>query len=663
MSANPVGFERWNPGEPWGDVVHADGTRTSVFDPDGSIEADARQYGARYNAAPPPPPAAAPEPALSGAASPPLPPSTPSAPASPPLPTSAPLTQAEKAPLQPPAQDLAAISAGLSAPATPSTQQSPTAQALADHGVDPSKLTRAAPAPGGAPAPAAAPGSLPGAGISPALDAVKQHAPGLVAASGKAGYEGPDAETRGAVQSASDQALLTRNRAIDEGMVAKGLGVQAEAGAANEAYFAGFAKQQQALGSMAALQKAQEDASARLNTVKQTPIKDHPDFPEWFTVSSILGSIAGGFAEGFSGGRYHSTTLPMIQQIIGDWKENQKYNKSQLVDSLTAQLGDRTAALNAAEARLKEGIADMAEAKARFARTPGAMKELKATADSLRAQSLDDWGKTQTTVMGKASESISLEPPKPGPGYTNETLERLKGIGIDQKSWDAGLGEVVTKDGPTIVQAAQATKQIDADIAELQSIMAQNGGTLPTKGAIRIPQALVPTLSRLGYKPGMDAEATNVIISKYLTAKAKSYGASITKSDRENAEQDLGSSGPAFMKGLTGMRDSNNRAIMGALEKKFAGRGQQALNILLERTSEGTTPGIPNPPSTPFEAQNVENTGPKEQQFPETADEKQMREEQQKRQESRKELLAQPEIKKQQEERDRLPIGQRFSPF
>jgi hypothetical protein len=471
--------------------------------------------------------------------------------------------------------------------------------------VDPNSLPRA-----GAPAP----GSLAPANadpLSPALRAVQQHAPQLVAASGKAGFEGPDQQTRQAVQTSSDQSLMVRNRAITEGEQAKGMGVQADAGAANEAYFAGWQKQMQAHGQMAAAQKARDDAAEKLNTVKQTPIKDHPDFPEWFTVSSILGSIAGGFAEGFSGGRYKSTTLPMIQQIIGDWRETQKYNRSQLVDSLTAQLGDRDAALNAAGARLKEGIADMAEAKARFARTPAAMAELKATADSLRAQSLDDWGKTQTTVMGKASESLALEPPKGGAGYTNATLDQLRNIGIDEDRWNKGLGEKVGgAESPTISQAATATKQVNADIALLESIKAQNGGTLPTKGAVKIPDALVPTLAKLGYQPGMQAEQVNGLINTYLTQKAKGYGGTITNGDRESAALEFGASGDGFMRGLARLRDANNAGIRTALAKVFPGREQPALNILLERSSEGATGGVPNPPVAPLEKQNVAPAAP-----------------------------------------------------
>lgn len=657
--STPIGFERWEPGAPWGDVVYADGTRTSVHDPDGSIEADARTYGARYNAQPKPAPVATPEPALSGAASPPLPPSTPSPPAGPPLPSGSPLTEAEKAPLQPSPQDLQALQqpASPAVPAaTPSTQQSPAAQALADHGVTPGSLPRAPAAPA-APAPAS--------NLSPALAAVQQHAPELVASKGEVKYEGPDQETRQGVQAASDQALLARGQAITEGTQAKGLALQTEASQANQAYFAGWQQQMQAHGQLAAAQQARDDAAAKLNNVKQTPIQDHPDFPEWFTVSSILGSIAGGFAEGFSGGRYKSTTLPMIQQIIGDWRETQKYNRGQLIESLTSQLGDRDAALNAASARLKESFATMAESKARFARTPAGMAELKATADSLRAQALDDWAKTQTTVMGKTSESLSMTAPKPGLAQ-NDTLRRLAALGVDEKKWKEALGSPVQtgqQNPPTLGQVAGSIKRIDADRALLSSISAANGGSLPTRGVINIPQALVPALTRLGYKPGMQAEEVGQILGGYVMQRARSYGGAVTESDAQAAEKETGKSTEGVMRYLDRLRSQNDRAMSTELARFFPGVEQPVLNILLERSSEGVTPGVPEPPAAPFEKQNVEMTGPKGQDFAPTPLEEENRAQVEQRQEARKELLERPEVKKQQEERERLPLGARFSPF
>src|SRR5262245_22448146 len=98
MTAQPVGFERWEPGQPWGSVIYSDGERTPVHDPDGAIEAETRQYGARFNSMPKPAPEPTPERQLTGAAGPPLPPSTPSPP--PQLPSGEPVSAEEKKSLE-----------------------------------------------------------------------------------------------------------------------------------------------------------------------------------------------------------------------------------------------------------------------------------------------------------------------------------------------------------------------------------------------------------------------------------------------------------------------------------------------------------------------------------------------------------------------------------
>jgi hypothetical protein len=594
MAAVPIGFERWEPGQPWGDVVHDDGTRTSVPDPDGSIEAEARSWGARYNAQPKAAPAAIPQPALTGAASPPLPPSTPSpdVPAAPPLPSGAPLTGAEKAPLQASPQEQQALQGP---PGLPATGQSPAAQALADHGVDPSTLPKVG-APGAAPSP-----------LSPALAAVQQHAPQLVAGKAEVKSEGPDAVSAANIRGGSDLALELKGKAIDQGSEAKALNTQGQAGVANQDYFDAFRAQQQAMGQMGALTKARDDAAAKLAQVKQAPIADHPDFPDWFVATSILGSIAGGFAEGFSGGRYKSSTLPMLQQIVGDWQNTQRYNKSNLISSLEEQLGDKNAALLAGGSRIKDELANMAEAKARFARTVEAQRELTATATGLRASALEDWTKAQAVVMGKVSEGITLAAPKGVGKYTNATLDKLKANGVDPKLWERALGEQI-KDGrqnaPSVAQTASSVKQIDSDRALLQALSEANKGTLPTRGTINIPQALVPTLARLGYEPGMNAEQVGQILGGYVMGRARSYGGAVTESDAAAAEKETGKTTEGVMRYLDRLRNQSNHALSTELGRFFPGREQAMLDILLERSSEGVTPGVPQTASTPFDKHN-----------------------------------------------------------
>ncbi len=151
------------------------------------------------------------------------------------------------------------------------------------------------------------------------------------------------------------------------------------------------------------------------------------------------------------------------------------------------------------------------------------------------------------------------------------------------------------------------------------------------------------------------------IINTYVTQRAKSYGGVITESDRESAIKEMGSSGESFIAALGRLRDSNNRGMSDALAQKFPGAGQHVLNILLDDSS--TNSGVPTPEIMPFETQNVEHTGPKGQDFPETPLAAENRQAIEQRQSARKELLEKPEVKAQEEERERLPIGARFSPF
>jgi hypothetical protein len=598
MSQQPIGFERWEPGHPWGDVVYSDGSKTSVMDPDGSIEAEARQYGARYSSMPRPAATPTIEPALSGAASPPLPPSTASPP---PMPNTRPLSDAERQQVAPTPEELKTLGQGL-----PSTDN-PVAKALAENGVDPSSLRRAAPAGAAPAAPSGAPAAAAPAGALDAVTAaVQEHAPHLLPAKAQVQYEGPDGETRRNVQGASDMALQQKGQAITEGVEAKALNLQDQGAAANQAYFEGWQRKNQAMGEMGALTKARDAAAAKLATAKQTPVADHPDFPDWFVATSILGSIAGGFAEGFSGGKYKSTTLPMLQDIVRDWRETQKYNKGNLISSLEQQLGDSDAALNAGGARVKDALADMAESQAKFARTVEARRELESTAAGLRASALEDWSKTQALVMGKEGANLSMAAPKVT-AVTNDTKTRLKALGVDQKLWERALGEPI-KDGrqnaPSVAQTAASLKQIDADVMIVKSLAEANGGTLPTRGAIKIPDVLVPTLSRLGYSPGMEAEQVGQILGGYVMQRARSYGGAVTESDAAAAEKETGKSTAGVMRYLERLRNQSNRALSTELARFFPGNEQAVLDILLERSSEGVTPGVPEATGTPFEKEN-----------------------------------------------------------
>jgi hypothetical protein len=320
----------------------------------------------------------------------------------------------------------------------------------------------------------------------------------------------------------------------------------------------------------------------------------------------------------------------MLTEITNNFIETQKVNKGDLVADLERQLGDKNAALTATKGKILESLATQADARARTARTKEGMRELGATAAGLRAQALEEYNKTQALLMGKNSTSIRLAAPAAaGPGtpvLDNPTTRKLASLGISPDAWTKGLnGKVQAGDtSPTIAQASTATKQIDADISLVQSLIAANNGTLPTTGIINVPKALIPSMSRLGWKPGMKAEQANQIVQTYLTQKAKSYGGVITESDRAAAALEFGASTEGFVRGLERLRETNNNGIRTALSQQFPGVGQQALDILL--TDSSSYSGIPSVAAIPFEKENGTAPPEAEQQFPETPLEKENRE-------------------------------------
>lgn len=666
MAAVPIGFERWDPGHPWGDVIYDDGTRTSVPDPDGSIEAEASAMGARFNAMPKAAPTPTPQPAVTGAASPPLQPSTPSPDVPAPMPTADRLPAPARGapPLGQPAAPTPRQALPLGpAPfgANPSTAQSPAARAVADQGIDPNSLR-----------PGAAHGGSQGG--TPAARAVLAHAPQLMPTSGEVSSEGPDQQTQSGVRAASDAALSLRGQSINENQAAQALNLNDQARQANVDYLRAWPKQLAAQAEQAAAQKARDEAAARLAKVRSTPLDNHPDFPEWMVVTSLLGGIAGGFNQGFTGGAYKSTTPGVLHQLVNEWADNQRYNKSQLLQGLEDQLGDKNAALAAAKAGLHDAIANVADAQGRYARTVQSARELSAAAKASRATALDEWGKTQTIVAGKESEKATM-----GFGIQNEVTQQLLGMGITPDAYAKGL-ETKTGAGEqagTLNQAIDKVLQIDQDKATLASLAAANDGTLPNKGAIRIPDALVPIAARLGIRQGMQAEEMKQIYQRYLVQNAKAMGSRVTEKELEISGDTFGATTAAFFRQLDRIRNEANESISSAAEQAWPGYGQQVLD--LHRRATAAIRGIPQVNATPFEVPNgppLRETSEEQQRADaDAAAEKRYREkltpeqrakveadEQQRKNlaEERKQFEASPE----EQARQRLPLSVRYgTPF
>lgn len=623
----PVGFERYEPGAPWGDVVYSDGSRTPVEDADGRIEEETRALASRANAAPPPPPPPETQQPLTGAASqlptappvaPPQAPATgPAAPPPPPIPpppampATAPLSPAEKASVtaattvtpEEQARLAGAAPPATAAPVAPAPPVAPSANPAAD------VLAQHVGAPPAAPAPA-----MDGA-RNPADAAIRAIAPNLVTAGAQAQASGVDAQSREDILGVAGQSLLSRGKAIEDQRQSGQLEQQQLAGEAVAQYYQAWGDRMKAIGDEAAAQRARDEASQRLSSAQQRPIQPHADFTDFGIIGVLLGAAAGGAAEGLSGGRLRNTTLDSLNKLNQEWVQSQQANKSALVQDLERLLGDKNAALAQAKGMRLDSIAREADARKRFARTKVGMQELEAVASASRAQALDEYNKAQGLVAGRVATSIDYAPPKPvaGAKYTNATIDELFNLGITEEEWRKGLdGKTLPgENSPTIRQTADATKTIDEDINFVRSLAAANDSKLPGTAVFNVPKAFIPLASRLGWKEGMKAEQANQLIQQYLTQKAKSYGGVITDSDRKAAELEFGASTEGFLSGLQRLRSANTTSLRSALEQQFVGRGQRVLDILLRQSSASVTPGIQQVETAPFEAGNVDTTGPK----------------------------------------------------
>src|SRR5678815_4429259 len=460
--------------------------------------------------------------------------------------------------------------------------------------------------------------------MSHAEASIRALAPELLPKEAELKNEGPDAQNAQEIRDVAGEALLQRGKAINQTVTAGTQNNQDQAQAADQAYFQAWIARNQALGDIGALTTARDDAAAKLATVKQTPIQPHQDFPGWFVALSVLGGLAGGAAEGFSGGKVRNSTLDMLNEIINRWVDVQKYNKGLLVSSLEQQLGDKNAAIMMARGKFKDALADQADAKARFARSTEGMRQLGAAAATLRAQALDDYNKTNAVVMGKATQSLKFGPPKAGAGpkLDNDVTRELATYGVSPKAYADGL-EKKTGSGetaPTLNAAIDRVSQIDGDWAALHSLAAANGGKLAGKELITIPQAFVPTLARLGIRQGMDREQVQQIYTEYMVKAAKAMGSRVTEKELEIAGQSLGSTTAGFFRTMKRIRDETNEAVKSTAEMVWPGASQQVLN--LHRRATPATTGIPTIDAEPFEAENAPETGPKTPEFPKTQLEK-----------------------------------------
>lgn len=204
-------------------------------------------------------------------------------------------------------------------------------------------------------------------------------------------------------------------------------------------------------------------------------------------------------------------------------------------------------------------------------------------------------------------EFAPMKPTGPGKFIPTDAesreLEHLLGPKWEE-SYEKGMNSKVVsgENGATVQQALPMIHEMDQDLQTFKALKAANGGTIPQRGVLNVPKALVGALSRMGYTPGMNAEEANQLMTGYVLRKARSYGGAVTAPDYENAEKEFGQSGDGFIRGIERMRSSTANGVRQAIVTHFRGNGQRVLDISMG--AYGRTGGVPLPKSAEeFEVQ------------------------------------------------------------
>lgn len=357
-----------------------------------------------------------------------------------------------------------------------------------------------------------------------------------------------------------------------------------------------------------AQQKATRFESELETTVKREINQDRLQENQGFfgSILGLVGQTLGYLSTPDSGfGRLQSALERRTQRDI----DAQKEAKESTINMLTKQLGSAQQAENHYRAQVFATTADILETKLQRL---GVADQYADKIQGLRDNAMAYNEAAKAASYGKPGKAeYEFERPKPeavkGPGapkLDNAMTQRLAKIGLTPAAWTKGLdGKVLaSQNAPTIAQAADTTRILDADINLFESLAAANGGKLPQKGAINVPDFLVPKLSQLGIEAGMGAEQVYQLLDGYINKQARSYGGAITDSDRDSAKRETGSSTEGLRFYLKRLRDTNNRAIRTALSQQFPGAGNEVFQLLLEDSAANE--GVPEVKATPMEKKN-----------------------------------------------------------
>lgn len=265
--------------------------------------------------------------------------------------------------------------------------------------------------------------------------------------------------------------------------------------------------------------------------------------------------------------------------------------------------------LEAERERVRLNISALGEQMAKIrlakAKTEGEKLGLGALEKKFAADRADAAAKNATALARQETtqETIANEyaVPKPmGPGKWTPTDQESQALSALlgpkwEENFEKGMNSKVVagENGASVQQAIPMIHEMDQDIATLKSLAAANGGTIPTKGLIKIPEALRGVSARMGLKDGMAAEEANQLMHGYVLKKARSYGGAVTAPDFENAEKEFGTTGDGFLRGIERMRGAVANGTRQALVTHFRGHAQPVLQIAMGAYAKA--PGVVAP--------------------------------------------------------------------
>ncbi len=483
----PIGFERWEPGHPWGDVIFSDSTRQSVQDPDGSIEQEAKSIATSFGAEggaftassmlPPSRPAVGPSTQSAIGAAGETPPWVRAAMAESQdaVANAGPVTASGSARAaaggvagekQPPVWIASAMGAQpTGAPPVPGTSENKAARVFAEQGMSPPQ-----PAPQGPMASPTQPRR------NPAEAAIAFVAPHLRPTAATVQTSGKDPVAADGVRAVNASALDLRGRSINEWQQAQHDTLTSQMQLERQAYGEGVARQFGAMGAEATQLRVKQEVAARKAAVAAEPIDPgrYLSTSGMRTALAIIGGVAGALAEttstlSNSREKYKSTFVRDLLNIVDMDVASQREAKSSTLADLESKLGSAEAAVAYAQATAREALAQRLEAGQRFARTAEAYNTIGSAANEMRAQALSRHAQADALVMGDVSTSLQFSAPNPVAGSgsapvnaeTGEEQALLTANGTDSKRLAAyGAARLATGADGTIGVADDAEKAI-----------------------------------------------------------------------------------------------------------------------------------------------------------------------------------------------------------